>query len=181
MFERFTREARAVVVRAHAEATALGHDHVGTEHLLLALAGGDEPPPAIGVPHAALRAAVAALHRDGAEGLDGAALASIGIDLEEVRRNVEESFGPGALARRRAPRGRLRAAAQGPFTPRARAALEQSLREAVALRHRHIGARHVLLGVVRDPASGAAAALRLSGTSAQAVRGAALADLQAAA
>jgi hypothetical protein len=34
--------------------------------------------------------------------LDADALASIGIDLDEVRRRVEELFGPGALERTRA-------------------------------------------------------------------------------
>ena len=32
--------------------------------------------------------------------IDSQALAAIGIDLEEVRRRVEETFGPGALERR---------------------------------------------------------------------------------
>jgi hypothetical protein len=35
---------------------------------------------------------------------DADALARIGIDLDEVRRRVEESFGPGALERTRAMR-----------------------------------------------------------------------------
>ncbi len=35
---------------------------------------------------------------------DADALASIGIDLDEVRRRVEEAFGPGALERTRAAR-----------------------------------------------------------------------------
>ncbi|MBA2261078.1 MAG: hypothetical protein H0W03_00230 [Solirubrobacterales bacterium] len=34
-FTRFTKEARTVVVRAQEEARALGHEQVGTEHLLL--------------------------------------------------------------------------------------------------------------------------------------------------
>ena len=38
MYERFTREARQVVVQAQDEVRALGHDHAGPEHLLLALA-----------------------------------------------------------------------------------------------------------------------------------------------
>ena len=38
--------------------------------------------------------------------LDAEALATIGIDLDEVRRRVEEAFGPGALERTRAVRGR---------------------------------------------------------------------------
>jgi ATP-dependent Clp protease ATP-binding subunit ClpC len=35
VFERFTERARQVVVRAQEEARVLGHDHIGTEHLLL--------------------------------------------------------------------------------------------------------------------------------------------------
>jgi len=37
MFERFTDRARRVVVAAQEEARALGHDYLGTEHLLLGL------------------------------------------------------------------------------------------------------------------------------------------------
>ena len=37
MFERFTTGARAVVTGAQTEARALHHDHIGTEHVLLAL------------------------------------------------------------------------------------------------------------------------------------------------
>ena len=37
MFERFSDQARAVVVQAQEESGALGHSFVGTEHLLLAL------------------------------------------------------------------------------------------------------------------------------------------------
>src|SRR4051794_36664086 len=37
MFERFTPEAREVVVQAQAEARKLGHTQIGTEHLLLGL------------------------------------------------------------------------------------------------------------------------------------------------
>jgi ATP-dependent Clp protease ATP-binding subunit ClpC len=37
MFERFTDRARRVMTLANQEAQRLGHDHVGTEHLLLGL------------------------------------------------------------------------------------------------------------------------------------------------
>jgi ATP-dependent Clp protease ATP-binding subunit ClpC len=37
VFERFTDRARAVVVGAQAEAVALNHDYIGTEHVLLGL------------------------------------------------------------------------------------------------------------------------------------------------
>jgi ATP-dependent Clp protease ATP-binding subunit ClpA len=41
VFERFTAEARRVVARAQDEARSLGHNYVGTEHLLLGLFGED--------------------------------------------------------------------------------------------------------------------------------------------
>ncbi len=40
-FTRFTPEARRVVVTAQEEARALGHDHVGTDHLLLGVLAHD--------------------------------------------------------------------------------------------------------------------------------------------
>ena len=41
MFERFTGEARTAVVLAQVQARDLGHDYIGTEHLLLALLATD--------------------------------------------------------------------------------------------------------------------------------------------
>jgi ATP-dependent Clp protease ATP-binding subunit ClpA len=172
MFERFTRAARDVVVCAQEEATSLGHGGIGTEHLLLGVAAGDGGVLApLGVDHAALRATVAANRRDG---LDAAALATIGIDLDAVRRSVEESFGPGALAgRRRCRRGGR--AGHLPFSPRAKRALERSFREALTLRDGHVGPDHILLALASDPDSGAADALRRCGTTPEAVRAATLA------
>jgi len=46
MFERFTRDARAVVHAAVAEAQERDDRHVGTEHLLLALTARTQPDPA---------------------------------------------------------------------------------------------------------------------------------------
>jgi len=182
MFERFTHEARTVVGRAEAEATALGADHIGTEHLLLALAGewGDVLRT-LGVDGDALRREIAAMGREDPGRLDADALASIGIDLDEVRRRVEAGFGPGALARRRRRSARGRVLNHRPFTPRAKKALELSLREALALGHRHIGAGHLMLGVVRDGDSGAARALERAGASPEQVRSAVLVRLRAAA
>ena len=181
MFERFTHGARDVVVRAQEEAAALGHDQIGTEHLLLGLAadGGIAAGvlASVGVEHAALRAAVAALPRDG---LDAEALASIGIDLDAVRRSVEESFGPGALAGRRGCR-RGRRGGYVPFSPRAKRALELALREALGLGDRHIGPEHLLLGLAAGGDSGAGAALRRCGTSPEAAHAATLAALRDAA
>lgn len=52
---------------------------------------------------------------------------------------------PGGGARRR-----RRVAGHIPFTPRARKVLELSLREALRLRHNHIGTEHVLRGLLRE-------------------------------
>ena len=174
MFERFTQELREVVTRAQDEATALGHDFLGTEHLLLGVAARDDGILAsLGADHAALSRAVAAEYP---VGLDADALASIGIDLDAVRRSVEESFGPGALFGHRGRRAR-----HVPFCPRAKRALERSLREAVALRQRQIGREHLLLALASDGESGAARALMRCGTSPEAVRAATLAALRDAA
>jgi ATP-dependent Clp protease ATP-binding subunit ClpA len=47
MFERFTVEARTVVVHAQEHARRLGHRYVGCEHLLLAAASTDQPASAV--------------------------------------------------------------------------------------------------------------------------------------
>ena len=104
MFERFTQEARDALTRAREEAASLGHDFVGTEHLLLGVAAGDDGILAsLGADHPALRRAVAEMYPVGP---DADALASIGIDLDAVRRSVEESFGTGALFAPRPPRAK---------------------------------------------------------------------------
>jgi ATP-dependent Clp protease ATP-binding subunit ClpA len=115
MFERFTDRARRVVVLAQEEAQLLNHDYIGTEHLLLGLV------------------------HDG-EGVAAKALESLGISLEAVRAQVEETIGQG----QRAATGHV------PFTPRAKKVLELSLREALQFGHNYIGTEHILLGLVRE-------------------------------
>lgn len=44
MLDRFGEDARQVVMQARSEASGLLHDHVGTEHLLLGLMGGEGTP-----------------------------------------------------------------------------------------------------------------------------------------
>ncbi len=137
MFERFTREARQTVVQAQAEAAALHHPRIGTEHLLLGLVGQDTATSAVLARHGLTRAtvleSVSALVGD----LDAEALTTLGIDLDAVRERVESTFGPGALDD---PARRHGATASGhvPFNGRAKKVLELSLREALALKHRQI-------------------------------------------
>jgi ATP-dependent Clp protease ATP-binding subunit ClpC len=68
VFERFTDRARRVVVLAQEEARLLGHDYIGTEHLLLGL----------------LRES---------DGVAGRTLDALGISLPAVRARVEEIIG----------------------------------------------------------------------------------------
>jgi ATP-dependent Clp protease ATP-binding subunit ClpA len=59
-----------------------------------------------------------------------------------------------------------------PFSPRAKKVLELSLREALALRDRHIGTQHILLGIVREGQGMAAAILTQAGLDLAAIRAA---------
>jgi hypothetical protein len=108
MLERFTDDARVVVVYAQAHARRLGHRYIGCEHLLLALVGVDQPASAVlreqgltpgrveeEIVRRAGTGAGAGLFAD----LDRDALASIGIDLDAVRARIDASFGPDALTR----------------------------------------------------------------------------------
>ena len=149
MFERFTIEARQTVVQAQAEATALHHPRVGTGPLLMGLVAQETPTSAVLARHGLTRAtvleSVGALVGD----LDAEALTTVGIDLDAVRERVESTFGPGALddpARRHGATGSGRV----PFDGRAKKVLELSLREALALEHRHIADGHIALGLLRE-------------------------------
>ena len=73
MFERFTDRARRVLVLAQQEARVLGHNFLGTEHLLLGL----------------IRET---------EGVAAMALAQLGIRLDDVRDRVKETVGPAGSA-----------------------------------------------------------------------------------
>jgi hypothetical protein len=111
MFERFTPDARAVVVHAQHHARRLGHSFIGGEHLLLSVVSAGHPASAILGAHGITPQYVEAemvrriwLGRgDGPAGgpfggLDRNALASIGIDLDTVRARIEATFGPNAMA-----------------------------------------------------------------------------------
>jgi ATP-dependent Clp protease ATP-binding subunit ClpA len=70
MFERFTDRARRVVVTAQEEARMLGHNHIGSEHLLLGL-----------------------LHEQG--GIAAQVLEPVGVTVEAARAQVAGLAGPG--------------------------------------------------------------------------------------
>ncbi|TNC29082.1 Clp protease N-terminal domain-containing protein [Amycolatopsis alkalitolerans] len=108
MFERFTPDARAVVVEAQEHARRLGHRYLGCEHLLLAVAGTGEPASAVLreygiIPDHVEEEIVRRTGLGGGAGLfsdlDANALSAIGIDLDAVRARIEASFGADALTR----------------------------------------------------------------------------------
>jgi ATP-dependent Clp protease ATP-binding subunit ClpC len=70
VFERFTERARQVVVLAQEEARALGHNYIGTEHLLLGLLREEE-------------------------GIAARTLETLGVTLDEVRAQVARIVGRG--------------------------------------------------------------------------------------
>ncbi|MEU4682665.1 Clp protease N-terminal domain-containing protein [Streptomyces xinghaiensis] len=198
MFERFTREARQVVIRAQKETRDLGHPAVGSEHLLLAVLSRRDDPATValsrlGVTAGACRTEVERLTDRGGSGMgpdDAESLRSLGIDPDAIRSRAEAAFGPGALdpapekperargLRRLVPlRGGSRSGGNPAFTQRAARALERSLREALSLEDPHIGTEHVLLGLLNPEDKVTATVLRRLGTEPDTARAAVLSGL----
>ena len=178
MFERFTRGARDTVVRAQIEARNMGDGHIGTEHILLGILASAGPAAAAleecGVSLAGLRQLLPTISRKTSFSgePDPEALATIGIDMDEIRRNVEAAFGPGALESTKAAKARMGRLGRRhiPFTADAKEALEGALREALDLNHREIRPEHLLLGTIRNPDGTATAVLGAVGTEPAEVR-----------
>ncbi len=158
MFERFTGRARTAVILARAKAAGRG-DQIRPVYLLHALASGegvaarvlaDLGVDADSVERYLDRTAPLGnpLGGEAASG-DAEALAAIGIDLDEIKRKIEESFGPGALERAPlAHQGPLNWTERMTMTREARQTLALALKEARALRHGYIGTEHLLLGLL---------------------------------
>ena len=130
MFERFTRDARQVVLCALAAAQRLGAETVEPEHLLLGLAEGSTP--------AARAIAEADMN---AETITAAIEADLVAMLEVV--GVPASVVDAMPAAPRADRP--------DFGVHGRRALEQAVREAARRSERRIGAEHMLLGALHAP------------------------------
>jgi ATP-dependent Clp protease ATP-binding subunit ClpA len=175
MFERFTDRARKVVVLARGKAIERGDDQIRPVHLLYGLAAADGVAgrvlTALGVDAAAVereieRTGSAGSGAPGALGVgasagprgprdeaadgDAEALAAIGIDLDEIRRKIEDSFGPGALERVPVtPRGPLNWTGRLPLNDQAKMSLALAVKEVQALHHNYMGTEHLLLGLLR--------------------------------
>ncbi|GAA1827478.1 Clp protease N-terminal domain-containing protein [Microlunatus capsulatus] len=153
MFERFTTAARAAVVGAQSHARQAGHAEIGAADLLAGVLDDVDGIPARVLADLGVVAGEGvAATEEVFDADDAAALGALGVDLDAVRRRAEETFGPGALDRRRRQRpglfGRRSGAGHLPFNREAKSALELSLREALAEGHRSLGTEHVFLGLL---------------------------------
>jgi hypothetical protein len=114
---RVTERAQRAVLDAKQEAGRLGHDRVGTEHLLLGLLGDQESLAVV-------------------------TLVSLGIQVETVRRRVEETVGPG--------QGPQVMGFYLPMTKPAALVLSLAGSEAMRLEGDRLGTEHLLLGLASE-------------------------------
>ena len=119
----FSDRLRGVLSEARDEATRLQHEHVGTEHILLALLQDFSR------------------NDDGASSAAGVVLDVLGVDREKLRAVLEQTV----------LRGRPTATEeQLSYTSRARAVLELAMAEARMARAGTVDTQHLLLGLVRE-------------------------------
>ena len=130
---RVTECAQQAVLHARGEAGRLGHDRIGTEHLLLALL------------------------RD-QECLASVILGERGVEVETLRRRVEETAGPGQGDGPPAEDD-LEAGRDLPTTKPFTLVLGLAGREALELEQDRVGTEHLLLGLAREGDGVAARAL----------------------
>ncbi len=136
MFGRYSARAHKVIVLAQEEARRLNYNYVGTEHLLLGLI------------------------REGG-GVAARTLENVGIDLEQVREEVEDIIGEGNTP----------VSGQIGFTPRAKkVALELAPEEARRMGNNYVGTEHLLLGLIKEGEGVAAKVLEKMGADLDEVR-----------
>ncbi len=187
MFDRCDVDTMRVVDSAFNAARALGHNYVGTEHLLLALAERrDLLPPRVRslLPQIeTVRSRIASVIGEPL-GRDAELLRTVGVDLDEVRSAVRRTFGDEAidrLGRRwvhqpwqpwRRPSRRCTSLLAGTMTvaPRVKQAFEGARRDADRRRRRWIDPAGLLLGMVEVEDALANRLLRDSGVDPQEIR-----------
>ncbi|GHA33753.1 peptidase [Streptomyces tauricus] len=176
MFERFTKDARAVVLGAVGHAERLEAEAVEEQHLLLALLDREASRASFALTSLGLagrresvqRALAEARRRGGLSRADTDALSGLGIDVSAIVSRVEEAHGEGALE---AAHGNTKGNGRGdghdsgrgkgwwsgfvggrrPFARGAKDVLTESLRMALAQQDRHIGDEHLLLALAARP------------------------------
>jgi ATP-dependent Clp protease ATP-binding subunit ClpA len=149
MLERFTRNARTIVVGAQEVAARAGAAEVRPAHLLESLAATDsglamQVLAQLGAPGDEVRRVVRGLNAQYSDGLDAddaEALKLLGIDLHDVISRIDGDLNDG---RGPVAKGHKR------FDRQSKKVLELSLREALRLGDGFIGTEHLLLGLLRQ-------------------------------
>ncbi len=118
-FSNLTPRSRQALILAKQEAERLNHDSVGVEHLLLGIIALDE-------------------------GVAVQVLKSLGLNLKQLRIEVEKACGAGGGAQ---THGMM------PITQQLRNVLAGAAREAQAMNYNFIGTEHLLLALLRDTTS----------------------------
>ena len=126
MFDRFTERARRTIIAAKEEALRLRHNALDCEHLLLG-----------------------AMHDDKGVGIH--ALQKLGVDLSDLRVDIQHRLGRGSL---RSRKGDI------PFTPAAKEVLRLAIELSRELGHNYVGTEHLLLGLLREGENIGAVALQ---------------------
>jgi ATP-dependent Clp protease ATP-binding subunit ClpA len=133
------RRAERFLLAGAQQSRTFGHDYVGTEHVLLALTEDSGTPAAgalarLGVTREAVRCDIERIIGRSLDpqrrAIDPDALATLGIDLDEVTRRAEETFGPGALESIRSRALDRAGRACRCIAPRLKKALELAVAEA---------------------------------------------------
>jgi Clp amino terminal domain, pathogenicity island component len=167
VFGRFTEPAHRVLDLAWEEAERGGHRYLGPEHVLLGLLAEGHSRAAqvlwaAGVDLAAARTALARLGNRGVvpapRPSDAELLSSLGIDLDTIRHETEQTFGFHAVgeATWRVTRRRWWRGARVVWTPLcgpplfAKRALQLASEQAYGLGHGEVRPEHQLLGVLED-------------------------------
>jgi ATP-dependent Clp protease ATP-binding subunit ClpA len=148
MFERFTRNARAVVIGAQEVAHRHGATEVRPAHLLESLASREgtlatQVLADLGAPADEVRRVVRGFgsqYSGVLDAEDAEALRLLGIDLDDVIRRIDQDLNDGHEPIRK---GHKR------FSPESKKVLELSLREALQLGDGFIGTEHILLALLR--------------------------------
>jgi len=165
MFERFTKDARAVVLGAVEHAERMGAETVEEQHMLLALLDREGSRGSFALASLGLdrqkesvkEALAEARRRGGLSRAEVDALSGLGVDLSEILSRVEEAHGVGALGADGKDKGRGKGWWSGfigghrPFARGAKGLLTESLRIATAHKDRHIGDEHLLIALTSRP------------------------------
>ncbi len=148
MFDQFTELAKRAIVASQDAALSLGHDFIGTGHLLLGLAATAGTASEVLRQHGvelsrardetARQLTAAGVPATGGQAAKDA-LSMIGIDVAAIQRRADDTFGPGTF---QFPRPA--------YTPEAKNALLQTLQVAADLGHQRIDTEDMLLGLLAE-------------------------------